>query len=129
MAASSKLMIGAAERNFPLRLCIAVPPDGLGSRRDAMTGWLDATCGADGWAMTPSGMRGIVNDAVAIYFRDAALAGAFVARWCQGLPAAALDGAFLLRADEPSTRAAAPAHRTPEPDRPIERDDNIPPDR
>jgi hypothetical protein len=31
----------------------------------------------DGWAMTPAGLRGVVNDAVAIYFLDAMLAAAF----------------------------------------------------
>jgi hypothetical protein len=31
--------------------------------------WLDQNCGADGWKMTPTGLRGVVNDAVAIYFR------------------------------------------------------------
>jgi hypothetical protein len=35
-----------------------------------MTGWLDQNCGADGWAMTPSGMRGVINDALSIYFLD-----------------------------------------------------------
>ena len=34
--------------------------------------------------MTPSGTRGPLNDAVSIYFSDAALASAFVARWCVG---------------------------------------------
>ena len=34
---------------------------------------LNDDCGADRWAMTPSGLRGVVNDAVAIYFRDPAL--------------------------------------------------------
>jgi hypothetical protein len=33
--------------------------------------------------MTPSGMRGVLNDAVSIYFTDATLASAFVARWCR----------------------------------------------
>lgn len=114
MAASSKLMIGEAERRFPVRLRVAVPPEGLGARRDAMTRWLDATCGADGWAMTPAGLRGVVNDAVAVYFRDATLAGAFVARWCQTAPAAAVDGAFLVRADTLPARTAAPLHGIPE---------------
>jgi len=36
--------------------------------------------GSDGWAMTPSGTRGVVNDAMSIYFADAILANAFVAR-------------------------------------------------
>jgi hypothetical protein len=39
-----------------------------------MTAWLDENCGSDGWAMTPSGMRGVLNDAVSIYFLDATLA-------------------------------------------------------
>jgi hypothetical protein len=37
-----------------------------------------------GWAMTPSGTRGVLNDAASIYFLDTTLAGAFVARWCGG---------------------------------------------
>jgi hypothetical protein len=34
--------------------------------------------------MTPSGarVRGVLNDAISIYFADAMLASAFVARWC-----------------------------------------------
>jgi hypothetical protein len=42
--------------------------------------WLDQNAGADGWAMTPSGMRSIVNDAIAVYLADATVASAFVAR-------------------------------------------------
>jgi hypothetical protein len=34
--------------------------------------------------MAPSGTSGVVNDAVAIYFRNAELARAFVNRWCVG---------------------------------------------
>jgi hypothetical protein len=112
MATSSKLMIGEAERRFPVRLRVAVPSDGLGSQLDAMAAWLDATCGADGWAMTPSGLRGVVNDAIAVYFRDATLAGAFAARWCRAGPAEIVDGAFVVRTDAPRPRAAAPHHRT-----------------
>ena len=36
MAASSKLMIGEAERRFPVRIRIGVPPQGLGSRLDEL---------------------------------------------------------------------------------------------
>ena len=43
-----------------------------------MIAWLDENCGADGWAMTPSGTRGVLNDAVSIYFLDPTFAGAFV---------------------------------------------------
>jgi hypothetical protein len=32
---------------------------------------LDDNCGAEGWAMTPSGTRGVLNDALSIYFADA----------------------------------------------------------
>jgi len=113
MAASSKLMIGEAERRFPVRIRIAVPAEGLGNRLDAMKAWLDDNCGADGWAMTPSGLRGVVNDAVAVYFGDAALASGFVARWCRGYKVETAEGAFRVRDDMPPTRRGAPLHRTP----------------
>jgi hypothetical protein len=114
MAASSKLMIGEAERRFPVRIRVAVPAHGLGSRLDDIKAWLDDNCGADGWAMTPSGLRGVLNDAVAVYFRDAMLAGAFVARWCRFDKAESSDGAFRVRDDAPLARHAAPLHRTPD---------------
>jgi hypothetical protein len=113
MAASSRLMIGEAERRFPVRIRIEVPPQGLGSRLDELTAWLDDNCGADCWAMTPSGLRGVLNDAVAVYFCDATLASAFVARWCRGGKTEAIDGAFLIRDDVPPMRRGAPLHRTP----------------
>ena len=113
MAASSKLMIGEAERRFPLRIRIAVPPQGLGTRLDEIKAWLDDNCGAEAWAITPSGLRGVVNDAVAVYFCDATLAGAFVARWCRGANVETVEGAFQVRQDAPSARRTAPLHRTP----------------
>ena len=79
MAASSWFMIAEAERRFPVRIRIAVPPAGLGGRLDQIKAWLDENTGANGWAMTPSGTRGVLNDAASIYFADVALAGAFVA--------------------------------------------------
>jgi hypothetical protein len=114
MAASSKLMIGEAERRFPVRIRIAIPPGGLGSRLDAIKAWLDDNCGAEGWAMTPSGLRGVVNDAVAVYFRDANLASGFVARWCRGTQVETVEGAFQIRDDAPPARRTAPLHRTPD---------------
>jgi hypothetical protein len=113
MAASSKLMIGEAERRFPVRIRIAVPPMGLGTRLDEIKAWLDDNCGAEAWAITPSGLRGIVNDAVAVYFCDAALAGAFVARWCRAAAAETVEGAFQVRQDAPLARRTTPLHRTP----------------
>jgi hypothetical protein len=74
---------------------------------------LDENCGADGWAMTPSGTRGVLNDAVSIYFPDPALAGAFVARWCIGYKVETAGGAFRVREDEPTPRVGAGLHRTP----------------
>jgi hypothetical protein len=113
MAASSKLMIGEAERRFPVRVRLAVPPDGLGTRLDRIKAWLDDNCGADGWALTPSGLRGVLNDAIAVHFSDAALASAFVARWCRGSRTDAIDGAFQIRQDAPASPRAGPLHRTP----------------
>ena len=74
-----------AERRFAVRVRIAVPAEGLGSQLDQMIAWLDANCGPGFWAMAPSGASGVVNDAVAIYFRNTELARAFVNRWCIGV--------------------------------------------
>jgi hypothetical protein len=81
MPGNPREMITSAERRFPIRIRIDVPPNGLGQRYAQITAWLDENCGADAWAMTPSGMRGVLNDAVSIYFADATLASAFAARW------------------------------------------------
>ena len=106
-------MIAEAERRFPVRLKVEVPIGGFGVRLSQIHGWLDENCGADGWSMTPAGFRGIVNDAVAIYFRDVRLAGAFVARWCAAAQTVEVtEGAFRVREDEPA-RVRAPDHRTP----------------
>src|SRR5256885_3564072 len=113
MPGQPREMITVAERRFPVRIRIAVPPDGFGRRHAAMTAWLDGNCGADGWAMTPSGVCGVLNDAVSIYFLDATLASAFVARWCIGSRTETDGGVFRIRDDEPAPRIAAGLHRTP----------------
>src|SRR5215472_3901899 len=113
MTGNPREMITMAERNFPVRIRIAVPPDGLGRRYAQITAWLDENCGTDGWAMTPSGMRGVLNDALSIYFPDPALASAFVARWCIGFKVETAEGAFRVREDEPVPRVRAGLHRTP----------------
>jgi hypothetical protein len=89
-------MIVSAEKRFPVRIRIGVPPVGFGQRHAEMTAWLDENCGSDGWAMTPSGMRGVLNDAVSIYFLDATLASAFVARWCAGCKVETAEGVFRV---------------------------------
>ena len=90
-----------------------MPPSGLGQRYTEITEWLDGNCGADGWAITPSGMRGVPNDAVSIYFIDAMLASAFVARWCAASKVETEGGLFRIRDDELAPRIVAGLHRTP----------------
>jgi hypothetical protein len=106
-------MIAEAERRFPVRVRIGVPPAGLGPRLDRIKAWLDENAGAYGWAMTPSGTRGVLNDALSIYFGDPTLASAFVARWCAGYQVETAGGVFQVREDEPKPRVAASLHRTP----------------
>jgi hypothetical protein len=113
MAGNPRDMIVSAERRFPVRIRIGVPPDGFGQRYVQITAWLDENCGADGWVMTPSGMRGVLNDAMSIYFLDATLASAFVARWCAGYKIETAEGVFRVRTDEPTARIAASMHRIP----------------
>jgi len=113
MPRNPREMMMMAEHSFPVRIRIAVPPGGLGQRLTQLTAWLDENCGSDGWAMTPSGMRGVLNDAVSVYFLDATLASAFVARWCAGYRVETADGVFQVREDEPAPRIGAGLHRTP----------------
>jgi hypothetical protein len=113
MPGNPRQMITMAERRFPVRIRLGVPPGGFGQRYAQMTAWLAENCGADGWAMTPSGSRGVLNDAVSIYFLDATLASAFVARWCAGYKVETAEGVFRVRADEPAPRSGTSMHRTP----------------
>ena len=99
MPGNPREIITMAERCFPVRIRIGAPPGGFGLRHAEMTAWLDENCGADGWAITPSGVRGVLNDAVSIYFLDAMLASAFVARWCA--PPDAADEELLRRCAGP----------------------------
>ncbi len=102
-----------AERRFPVRIRIAVPDRGLGDRLNQFQEWLDQNAGADGWAWTPSGIRGIANDALSIYLADATIASTFVARWCLGHNATSTDGVFCIREDAPTPRIGAAHHKTP----------------
>jgi hypothetical protein len=113
MPGNPREIITAAERRFPVRIRVGVPPGGLGQRYSQMTDWLDGNCGSGGWAMTPSGFRGVLNDAVSIYFADATLASAFVARWCVGSKVETAGGVFRVRDDGPAPRVVAGLHRTP----------------
>src|SRR6266403_4094782 len=104
MPGQPREMITMAERRFPVRIRIGVPPGGFGQRHAEITAWLDENCGADGWAMTPSGMRGVLNDAVSSYFADATLASAFVARWCASSKVETGGGVFQVRDDDSAPR-------------------------
>ena len=106
-------MIGEAERRFPVRIKMAVPVGGFGAQLTDINAWLDANCGADGWSMTPAGLRGVVNDAVAIYFLDPASAAGFVARWCATSKVEIANGAFHIREDAPKKRVPLKDHKTP----------------
>jgi hypothetical protein len=92
-----------------VRVIVAVPPGGFGQRIDRISAWLDENCGADGWAITPAG-RAVVNDAIAVYLRDASFTAAFVSRWCAG----EVDGVYQVRDDEPTPRVPAGHHKTPD---------------
>jgi hypothetical protein len=72
-----------------------------------MTARLVENCGTDGWANTPSGIRGVLNDATSIYFADATLAIAFVARWRAGSKVETAGGVFQVREEEPAPRVGA----------------------
>ena len=113
MAASSRLMIGEAERRYPVRIKIAVPVGGFSERLNRMNEWLDQNAGADRWAITPAGFRGVVNVAIAVYFADFSIAGAFVARWCRVGKVETINGLFLIRDAEPTKRSVAKDHRSP----------------
>jgi hypothetical protein len=75
----------------------SIPTGGFGPQLTDLHAWLDENCGADGWAMTPAGLRGVVSDAVAIYFLYATLAAAFVSRWCSGSRVEISEGASGCR--------------------------------
>ena len=112
MTRTSRQTRHQAERRFPLRVRIAVPPQGLGRQLAIMQAWLDETCGADCWASAPAGLGGVVNDAIAFYFADPALAQAFVARFCCGWRIDTVDGAFAIRDGAPPAGRAAAVHKT-----------------
>jgi hypothetical protein len=59
------------------------------------------------------GTRGVLNDALSIYFGDPTLATFFVARWCAGYQVETAGGVLQVREDEPTPRVGASLHRTP----------------
>jgi len=55
----------------------------------------------------------VLNDAISIYFADATLASAFVARWCLGSKIEPSGEVFHVSQDDPAPRIGAEPHRTP----------------
>jgi hypothetical protein len=55
----------------------------------------------------------VLNDTLSIYFSDASLASAFVARWCVVAKLETAGGVFRVREDQPELRVGAGLHRTP----------------
>jgi hypothetical protein len=88
-----------------------VPPGGIGTRYTPMVDWLDEHCGVDGWSITPAGMRGLLNDALAVYVNTPACALAFVERWL--VRGDDPPGFYELRQDEPAKRVPLPSHKSP----------------
>ena len=101
------------ERRFPVRVRSRFRLKILAVELDQIIAWLDANCGADGWTSTPSSTRGVVNDALAVYFLDATIASAFVARWCAAQRIEIVDGVYRVRDDEPTARVGAGLRKTP----------------
>jgi hypothetical protein len=87
-----------AKSLFPLRIKLGLPATGFSVRAAKMRAWLDENCAADSRAMTVARLRD-GDRAVAIYFRDAKIAAAFVLRWCAGSRIEISVGAFRLRGD------------------------------
>jgi hypothetical protein len=106
-----KAIVADAERRFPVRLLVKVPEGGIGTRYTPMADWLDEHCGIDGWAFTPAGARGLLNDALAVYVNTPACALAFVTRWL--VPGNDPPGIYELCDDEPAKRVPLPHHKSP----------------
>ena len=104
MPGNSRQLTAEAERDYPVRVRVSAGT-GFGQALNKIHAWLDENCGADSWKDAPSGMRGVGNDATAFYFRNATIAAAFVARWCDGGNPPADGGAFKMRQDAPLRRS------------------------
>ena len=111
MAASSKLTIVEAERRFPCRIKLGAAIGSFGESLTEMHAWLDQNCGADGWAMTPAGLRGIVNGAAAVYFLDATLA-AFRNEMVRRVERRDQRRGVPSAGDRPARRNVVGAHKT-----------------
>ena len=112
-----------AERPFPVRIRVAVPPEGSSDSLDRIIAWLDAELRC-GWVDLDSIQRARRRQRCAGHlFRRYNVRTAFVARWCVAQKVDIVDGVYLVRGDEPTPRvgaalysrpASSPACRNPE---------------
>ena len=109
MAASSGFLIAEVERRFPVRIRIGVRQTAWALGSIGSKGGLDENCKRV--AMTPSGTRDVLNDALSIYFGNPTLASALVARWCAGYSVETVGGVFQVRGDEPMPRVGRSEER------------------
>jgi hypothetical protein len=49
MPGNPREIVTMAERRFPVRIRIGVPPSGFGQRYTEITEWLDGNCGKEAW--------------------------------------------------------------------------------
>jgi hypothetical protein len=73
-----------AERYFPVRVRVAVPPGGFGSQFNIMCAWLDQHAGKAGYFTGAQAGAGL-QDAALFYFNDARVASAFINRFACAL--------------------------------------------
>ncbi len=77
---------------------------GFSSRLDRIKGRARRELWRKRVAMTPSGTRDVLNDALSIYFGNPTLASALVARWCARSRIETGSGVFQVRENEPTPR-------------------------
>jgi hypothetical protein len=80
-----------ADRFFPVRVRIAVPPGGFGEQLNIMHGWLNMHAGRGNFAIH-SAPNDLGLDAAFFYFLDIATARGFVDRFACGLAVIATTG-------------------------------------
>lgn len=71
-----------AERFFPVRVRVLVPPDGFGVQLDRFCAWLDATVGKKNYWIGSDAARG--HDTALSYFLDVDAARSFLDRLACG---------------------------------------------
>jgi hypothetical protein len=110
MPGNPRSIVAEAERQFPIRIIVWVPEVGIGARCTGMTDWLDENCEMGAWSICRAGMRGVLNDAVAVYVNTPICAVSFVARWC--VPSDP-PGFYDLRSDDPPRLIPGRGHSSP----------------